>query len=199
MAEVSYQPGIPETQLRAAAELYDEAFGQKFALAIPRRKTRVAFLEACLVPEFAFCALADGKLVGLAGFHTQNGSLTGGAGLRQLFSQLGFFSGLRAAVVFSLYEREPAKGELLMDGVAVNVEVRGQGVGGRLLGEIIRYAHKHAYDYVRLDVIDTNEGAKRLYARKEFEETHVQTFPYLKSLLGFGGVTTMRLAVIPKA
>ena len=45
-----------------------------------------------------------------------------------------------------------------------------------------------------LTVIDTNEGARRLYERKGFEETQVQKFPYLKSLLGFGGVTTMKLS-----
>ena len=149
--EVSYQLGIPETQLSAAAELYDEAFGQKFALAIPDRKTRIAFLETCFMPAFAFCALADGRLVGLAGFHAKDGSLTGGMGLGQLFAQLGFFSGLRAAGIFALYEREPSAGELLMDGIAVNAEVRGRGVGGRLLEEIISYAHEHTYDYVRLD------------------------------------------------
>lgn len=58
---------------------------------------------------------------------------------------------------------------------------------------------ERTYDYIQLDVIDTNEGAKRLYERKGFEQTQVHKFPYLKGLLGFGGVTTMKLSTSYKA
>lgn len=193
---IAYQLGIPATQVRVAAELYDEAFGKKFALAIRNHDKRISLLEASLMPNFAICALADNELVGLAGFQAEDNSLTSGMGMRSLFSHLGFFSGLWAVCAFSLYERKPVRGELLMDGIAVDSKMRGRGVGGKLLDEIISYAQKHNYAYVRLDVIDINEGAKRLYARKGFKEIRTEKFPYLKWLLGFGGSTTMRLSVL---
>ena len=195
--DISYQRGVPTTQVQAAAELYDEAFGQKFAVAVRDRDKRIALLEACLVPEFAVCALLDGKLVGLAGFQTDKGSLTSGVGVSSLFSHLGVLSGVWATCVFSLYEREPAEGELLMDGIAVHPEMRGRGVGGRLLEEVVSYARDHSCTHVRLDVIDANERARQLYERKGFREVRTESFPYLRWLLGFGGSTTMRLAVKP--
>jgi N-acetylglutamate synthase-like GNAT family acetyltransferase len=39
-------------------------------------------------------------------------------------------------LIFSLYERKPKQGELVMDGIAVHSEGRGKGTGTNLLKEI---------------------------------------------------------------
>lgn len=192
---ISYAIGLKADQYTRASRLYDEAFGQKFRVAVPSREQRLALFEGTFVGEFAITASAGEDLVGLAGFHTSEGSLTGGIGLRQLFSSLGLIRGLRAAVVFSLFERTPKPGELLMDGIAVDHEYRGHGIGSQLLKRIVSYATDHGYQTVRLDVIDTNPGARRLYERFGFVAVSRETFPYLRWLLGFGGATTMQYEV----
>jgi len=192
-APIDVRVGLSDTQRRAAAALYDEAFGEKFKAAISSESARLGLLEETFVGRFAVCATVDGTLVGLAGFHTVDGSLTGGIDSNELVSRLGIFRGVRAALVFSLYERGLKPGELLMDGIAVRQAYRGRGIGSRLLAEIVDYAGTHEFSCVRLDVIDTNSGARRLYERSGFTAVKSESFPYLRWLLGFGGVTTMTL------
>lgn len=189
--EIQYVRGIPEALRGQAAELYDAAFGAKLDLAIPNQAARIDLLSQAFQLPYAFCAIHDNRLAGLAGFHTSEGSLTGGMGYGQIISTLGLVRGNWAALVFSLYERKPAPGELLMDGISVHPDMRGQGIGGRLLSELTAFAAQEGYDTIRLDVIDTNPGARRLYERKGFIATKTEHFGYLRWLLGFGASTTM--------
>ena len=189
------QRGFPECYRSNAASLYDEAFGSKFSLAVRSDQKRVSLLEDCFLPEYAIVAMTDNKLIGIAGFHTPNGSLTGGVTYSYLVSRLGFLKGNWAALIFSLYERKPASGELLMDGIAVHSNFRGKGIGSKLLDAIARYASENKYDRIRLDVINTNPGARKLYERKGFKAVKTEEFPYLRWLLSFSSSTTMVLNI----
>ena len=192
---ISYGIGLKESQFETAAHLYDEAFGEKFKVAIKSRTDGMALLESTFVGSFALTASEGKDLVGLAGFHTREGSLTSGIGASQLLSKLGMVRGFRAIVIFSLYERTPKPGELVMDGIAVHKDYRGHGIGSQLLNGIVSHAKEEGFDTVRLDVIDTNPGAKRLYERSGFVPTKVERFPYLRWLLGFGASTTMEFRI----
>jgi ribosomal protein S18 acetylase RimI-like enzyme len=193
--DVTYALGFADTCRTDAAVLYDQAFGAKIAVAIPNRNIRISLLRECLLPNYALTAFVTNELVGLAGFHTPNGSLTGGVTGRRLLSQLGLIRGLWAAGVFSLYERRPEPGELVMDGIVVRDDMRGRGIGSHLLDHVARYAREHGFERIRLDVIDTNPAARRLYERKGFRPVHTQHFPYLRWLLGFGAATRMEFQV----
>ena len=192
---LTYQIGIPEKCRSTAVDLFDEAFGRKLALAIASKNERKELFSKGFKLDYAIAALYKGSLVGIAGFHANEGSLTSGITYRDLLSHLGFFKGNRAALVFSFYERTPRPRELVMDGIAVLPRLRGMGVGKRLLEEIQRYAASHEYDRVRLDVVDTNPRAKQLYENFGFKAVKTERFPQLKHLLGFGGVTTMELCI----
>jgi ribosomal protein S18 acetylase RimI-like enzyme len=193
--ELIFQRGLPECYRSSAASLYDEAFGQKFSVAVRSDQKRLSLLEDCFVREYAIVAITDNKLVGIAGFHTPSGSLTGRITYRYLVSRLGFLKGNWAALIFSLYERKPVSGELLMDGIAVHRDYRGKRIGSNLLDELSRYARENKYDQIRLDVIETNPRARKLYERKDFKAIKTEKFPYLRWLLGFGRSTTMVLNV----
>lgn len=175
------------------AELYEEAFGAKFCRAIPDKTSRMLVLSKSFVPEYSFVAYCDGRIVGLSGFNISAGSLTGGIAAKGLIKSLGFFAGLWACIVFSLFGREPEKGELVMDGIAVVSECRRQGIGSLLLDHVIGYAKTNGFDSVRLDVIDSNPRARKLYESKGFVAVKTEYFPYLKWLIGFSGATTMKL------
>lgn len=192
---ISYEIGLKEGQFKAAAHLYDEAFGQKFKVAIKSRMDRIALLESTFVGNFAITASEGEDLVGLAGFHTPEGSLTSGIGASQLLGKLGVVRGLWSIAIFNLYERTPMPGELVMDGIAVHRDYRGRGIGGSLLNGIENFARGNGFSTVRLDVFDTNPGAQRLYERSGFVPVRVEKFPYLHWLLGFGASTTMELQI----
>ncbi len=78
-----------------------------------------------------------------------------------------------------------------MDGIVVDGEARGKGIGSMLLDQIIDYAKEHKFKSIRLDVIDSNPRAQKLYETKGFVASSVESFPYLKWLIGFSGSTTM--------
>jgi len=189
--EPSIQMGFPDELRQAAAELYDAAFGAKLSRAIPDTASRIALLTRGTLPVFSFVALRDGQLAGIAGFKTAQGSLTGGITFRVLQETLGFLGAIRAGLILSVLERSPAPGQLLMDGIAVAPEMRGAGIGTRLLQRMIEYASREGYQSLRLDVIDTNAAARRLYERMGFAPARHERFAGSKSLLGFEGSTTM--------
>ena len=189
--EIIYKVGIPEEFRSTAVNLYDEAFGKKISVAVKDKKNRLQLLNNSLVLKFAIGAFTNKKLVGIAGFQTFKGSLTSGIGYRDLISQLGFIKGNWSALIFSLYERKPKQGELVMDGIAVHSEGRGKGIGTNLLKEIKKYGEIEGFNQVRLDVINTNPKAKKLYENIGYKSIKTVNFPYLEKLLGFSGVTTM--------
>ncbi|MEM8486564.1 MAG: GNAT family N-acetyltransferase [Bacteroidota bacterium] len=189
--DLQYQFGLTESLRSQAALLYDQAFGAKFSVAIKDTNQRIALLSKALLLPYAVTAVASGKLVGLAGFQTPQGSLTKGITIKMLFKELGLMRGLRATLIFSLFEREAQATELLMDGIAVAAEARGHGIGSTLLNELKAYAKEHGYQQIRLDVIDTNPRARQLYERHGFKATEIVHFRFLKGLLGFSAATTM--------
>jgi ribosomal protein S18 acetylase RimI-like enzyme len=186
-----YQLGVPESLRVEAAQLYDEAFGRKFSVAIGNTKKRRDVLAESFLLEYAVAAISKERLVGLAGFHTQRGALTSGMSAELLMERLGTPGGLWAAMIFSIYARQPQASELLMDGIAVRRDMRGKGIGTHLLNDLKRYARDNGFRTIRLDVIDTNPAARRLYKRQGFVPTRTERFGYLRWLLGFGASTTM--------
>ncbi len=191
-AELTIQRGFPEELRLAAAALYDVAFGAKLSIAIPAAAQRLAVLARGIEPSFAFTAVRNDQLAGIAGFKTAAGSFTGGVTAGLLQEVLGPFGAVRALAILALFERKFTPGQLLMDGIAVAPEQRGVGVGTRLLQSLIDYARREGYGSLRLDVIDTNPAARRLYERVGFTPTATDHFPYLQWLLGFGAATQMQ-------
>jgi len=173
------------------AELYDEAFGQKIALAIPVNSTRRALLAECFDPKYSVIAIHENKIVGIAGFKTNKGSFTDSISYFDLIKKLGLWAGNWATFIFYFYEQEPIDKELFIDGIAVHPDFRGKGIGTKLLENIVSHANKNDYNKVKLEVIDTNTRARELYEKQGFKHFKTEHFPYLRWLLGFGGSTTL--------
>lgn len=174
-----------------ASRLYEDAFGAKFAVGIASREQRRSLLLASLNLAFAFGAIIDDQLVGLAGYKTPEGSFTDGITYRKLLQHAGLVRGHWAAIVFSFYERSVASDQLLMDGIVVDASKRGQGIGTQLLNKAGAFGRTNGYATLRLDVVDTNPHARRMYERNGFMATRTESFGYLRWLLGFGASTTM--------
>ncbi|KUH40665.1 MULTISPECIES: GNAT family N-acetyltransferase [Streptomyces] len=191
---VTVRRGVPAGAERRAADLYWEAFGRKLGPALDPPEKAVPFLAAHLNADRAVCALVDGRLVGLAGYGLDGRSLTGGSA-SDVLRAYGHLRGLHRLALLALFERRPAPGQLVMDGIAVDAGVRGRGIGGLLLEEVAAVAAESGCREVRLDVIDTNPRARALYERRGFRAVRTERTPYLRGLLGFGAVTTMRRAV----
>ncbi|MEU9979747.1 GNAT family N-acetyltransferase [Streptomyces sp. NPDC050856] len=192
--QVSVRRGVPTGAERRVAELYWEAFGRKLGPALNPPDKAVPFIAAHLNADRAVYALLDGQLVGLAGYQLGGRALTGGSA-SSVLRAYGHLRGLHRLLLLALFERHPAPGQLAMDGIAVDPDVRGRGIGSLLIEEVAVVAAEQGCREIRLDVVDTNPRARALYERRGFTAGRTERTPFLRGLLGFGAVTTMRRAV----
>ncbi len=188
---------LPEPFREAATDIYLEAFWTKLQVILGRdRAHAVRFFAPTARLDRAIAAVADDRLVGLAGFKDhEHGFLD--ADLSDLQQAYGWIGGLWRGLVLSILERPPRPDELLMDGIVVAPEARGQGVGTRLLDAIETLARERGASTIRLDVIDTNPDARRLYERRGFEPVRTESTGPLRFVFGFKAATQMRKTLAP--
>lgn len=181
--------GLPAHLHTQAAALFYEAFGRKLNPIIGNDDRAIAIIQEGLDPTCCISAYEGDQLLGVAGFcHGSSQLVTLRIG--SLIRHFGFVKGLWRFGLSLLGKRHAQPHELLMDGIAVNGAARGRGIGTQLLDRLYQFAREHGYQSIRLDVIDTNPDARRLYERVGFMAIKTQAYPYLKSL-GFTAATTM--------
>ena len=187
----SVMPGLLPQHRAAAARAYWQAFSRKLRYPLGPEDKAQRFITGVLNPDYAISALSsEGDFLGAAGFKTAEGAFVGG-GLSDLMRAYGRLGGLGRALLVSLLERKPQPGTLLMDGIFVEPQARGLGVGTALLDALEAQAARLGAKALRLDVIDTNPRARALYARRGFVETGRVRLGPLASIFGFSSASTM--------
>ncbi|MFI1016602.1 GNAT family N-acetyltransferase [Streptomyces sp. NPDC020965] len=197
-AGVRVRRGVPDGAEARVAELYWAAFGRKLGAALGPSATGRRFIATHLHPDRAVVALVGDTVVGVAGYRLGARGLTGG-GVADVLRTYGLFRGVPRLALLAVLERTPKPDELVMDGIAVDADLRGRGIGGLLLDAMVRVAADHHCRRIRLDVIDVNPRARALYARHGFVPVHTERTPWLRGPMGFGAVTTMSRPVAPPA
>jgi GNAT superfamily N-acetyltransferase len=87
------------------------------------------------------------------------------------------------------------QGELRVQAIAVDESMRGKGAGTMLLNAAFDYARKIGYKAIRLEVVDTNPAAKKLYERLGFVTLKTSWFGPITSSAGFTAANYMRREV----
>lgn len=193
---LTLQFGLPGGQRRAAAELYWQAFGGKLGRVLGPDAAALTYLERVIREDHALVALQDGRLVGLAGFKTTEGSFAGGTvdDLRAVYGRTG---AMWRGALLRLLGRDVDNARFLMDGLCVAREARGHGIGSRLVEAICAEAHRRGFAEVRLDVVDTNWRAKALYERLGFAVAGEERIGPLRHIFGFHSATMMIRRITP--
>lgn len=75
-------------------------------------------------------------------------------------------------VGYAVWSVVPPEGELC--DIAVEGSMRGQGIGGRLIGDFFGYARDRGIGSIYLEVRRSNEGAARLYEKFDFHPIGVR-------------------------
>lgn len=185
--------GFPDADRSAIAALYWEAFGGKLGRALGPRDKALRFIESVLSPGHAVCAWDDdGRLLGVAGFKTREGSLVGGD-LGDMARVYGWIGAACRLGLLALLSRDTDNVRFLMDGIFVAPWARGQGVGTRLLDAIAEEARSRGYREVRLDVVEGNPRARALYERKGYRAVARHSTGLLRYVFRFEAATTMVL------
>ena len=184
--------GVPKIHRRQSAALHFDAFADKIGGILGRDGRGENFFAEIIDSEFGICAVSndESKLYGVAGFKTTEGSLIDGSldDIQKFYGRLG---GFWRGIALSFLERKIEPDRLLMDGIAVIPEMRGQGIGSALLNAIVKEARDRGKSQVRLDVIVNNPKARALYERAGFIAEKSQSLGPLKFVFGFKSATTM--------
>ncbi len=195
--DISIQLGVPSENIDAATTLYCDAFHEKLTPFLGTKDRAARFLASGLEPSRAFVALRGSSVVGIAGFKV-NGKGLFEPGFGRFAKEYGWTAPARVLGLL-LVERPERPDYLLMDGIAVSQAVRGKGIGTRLLQAIEAHARKLKKVAGRLDVIDTNPGARRLYERFGFEAIKTTGIGPLKHIFPFQASTEMHKRVAAQA
>ncbi len=182
--------GLPEAYRTAAAALYWQAFGGKLGRVLGPDRLALAYVERVIRPDQCICAMGDGGLTGLVGFKSDAGSFAGGTpdDMRQVYGRLG---GAWRSGVMQLAGGEGETGLFLIDGLCVQPQARGRGVGSALIEAICTEAAARGFNTVRLDVVDTNPRARSLYERRGFVLDHSTPVGPLGLVFGYSVTHTM--------
>lgn len=76
-------------------------------------------------------------------------------------------------------------GILRIAAIAVDEKARGKGLGSLMLESIFAKAHREGFKAVRLEVVDTNPRAKKLYESLGFGVVETHAYPITSGWLGF--------------
>ncbi|MCY4023192.1 MAG: GNAT family N-acetyltransferase [Anaerolineaceae bacterium] len=195
MAALTISRGLADPYRDQAALLYMEAFRPLLQPLLGDGPRGLDLLARSMNPTHAFAAIRAGQLAGLAGIQDTAGSLLD-IGLPAMIRGYGLpGGGLRYLAMVLLLSRSRESGTLLMDGIAVAPECRGQGIGTQLLQAVCEHAREGGYRDLRLDVLDNNPRARALYERTGFVAVKERSYPFLQRFFGFSAVTEMRRPV----
>jgi ribosomal protein S18 acetylase RimI-like enzyme len=181
--------GLEEHHLEELGTIVYEAFEPKItALGIPKRAA-VEIIVKSVVPDAAFFAYQAERLVGVLGVETRSS----GFFKFRLKEFRKHFCLLKALIYYLLlnFDDKISREELKVESLTVSKEMRGQGVGTKLLTRVEQFATEHGYSFLSLNVVDTNP-AKRLYERLGFEIVETKQLGFLTKRAGFTSVHYMQ-------
>lgn len=192
---LALQDGFFESQRRRAAEIFYDAFSTKLEPVVGSRRQAVEMISRALQPDRVIAAVVHGELVGLVGL-----AYGGREMVRFTWSNLAReFGWLRAApkalaarfAFGSPRKSRRSERDMSIEGIAVDSSMRGRGIGTSLMDAVFEFARVKGFDNVRLDVVDTNPDARRLYERLGFEAEKTMRLPWTERVLGFASWTVM--------
>ncbi|NLG51969.1 MAG: GNAT family N-acetyltransferase [Chloroflexi bacterium] len=189
-SQVEIRRGLPDEYRRQAAEILYDGFRRKYQAIFGSEAHGVAIMEKDLDPDNILIALRQGELVGLTGVEYGRGRY-----MRPRMATLAVEYGwLRSRLMMAasvLFFSPHRKGELHLGPIAVKAGLRGQGIGTRLLEASFDLARREGLHAVRLEVVDTNPDARRLYERLGFRAIKVKHYPFVRNWMGLSAAITM--------
>ena len=189
-AQIDICLGGQERHRGVIARLYLHALHEKIAPFLGTGEKAERLLSESLNLDRVLVALRDGRLLGVAGFE-QHGRGVFSPRFASMFRIFGWSGGIRLFAM-ALLDRSKSSDTLLMDGLAVVDEARGQGIGTLLLAAIEDHARRLGKRGVRLDVIDTNPLARRLYERRGYRSVKTRAVGLFRFVFSFAAATEMR-------
>jgi ribosomal protein S18 acetylase RimI-like enzyme len=187
---IEIRTGLPETFRLQAAEVLFDAFRSKMQPIFGTPPLAIEVIAHCLNPEAILVALWDDCLVGIAGLQYE-GKIFFVSQVSDFTGAYGKLSGLVRLLLLRFLDSPAQDGEVYLESMAVAPHARGRGIGTMLLQAVSDFAVANGLYTVRLDVVNTNPDAFRLYRRVGFVPVHTQRYPIMGRIFGFNSSTIM--------
>ena len=189
--------GVPPAYRSQAGALICVAFFRQLSSVVCTQPEAIRIFEKEFDPELAVAATHGDKLVGLVtlrhGSVAHHTTRARGPRLSTFIKQFGYLGGpVRFALQKMVMSGRPhRRDELLVEAMAVDEAYRGRGIGARLMEAVFDFARASGVRSIRLEVVDTNPGARRFYEKMGFKAVKTRSYRHLLDRLGFSPVTTM--------
>lgn len=176
--QIEYLNYLPDQYKASALQLYFNSLKNKLGPILGEYDRAKQVLESELIMQNCFAATCEQKLVGVLGIQTSSGGFVNPS-IAQAIRVYGLFSGLLRMSGLALLHHACGSDELYVDGIAVATEMRGKGIGSRLLHMLERAAREKGIKTISLEVVDSNPRAQALYERLGFVAIRQRTvWPY---------------------
>ena len=138
-------------------------------------------------------AIFNGRLVGILGLQTHADSFWNPT-LRSFIKEFGLGGGLTKYCGLTLLHHKTELDEWYIDGIAVKAEMRGLGIGTKLLGQLEHRARTNGIYRITLEVINTNHRAEALYRRLGYREINRANLWPFNRIYGFPFESAVQMA-----
>ena len=165
--QIEYMDYLPDEFKASAMQLYFNSLKEKLRPILGDDNRAKEVLESGLTTNQCLVAICDKKLVGILGIQTDKGGFIN-ATLGKMIKEYGLLYGILRMCGLAFLHHKTASDELYVDGVAVEDDMRGKGIGSQLFDLLERIASKKEIRTISLEIIDTNPRAKALYKRLGF-------------------------------
>ncbi len=191
---ISIRLGIKPEHKEDAAKLFALAFKKKLVNILGNTEQVIALLKDNFCLNQAITAVTEnGEIVGIAGFQIKKVPLIN-LKYHDFVNYFGVVKGsYKFLLIYLIFDRkQDNKNQLLLNGIVVKDGFRGHGIGQKLIHELQVYAMNKNMDSIKLDVIDENPKAKKLYEKLGFRSVkHIKVPSFISRLINVTGVTTM--------
>lgn len=182
---------LPNSLRSQAAKLLYESFYIKMRVLIKEKDKALRIIRTAINYESGFYVILDNKLVGIAGIQSK-GNKYFNVKISDLLKEFSFFIALSKFIRFKLESVSfPKEDELEIVALSIQKDMRGKNIGTSIINEIIKYAKEKNFNILSLTVVDTNEGAKRLYERIGFKIEKIVKYGFITRSAGFEAVIYM--------
>ena len=126
----------------------------------------------------------NNKVLGFLGFDHYKGDFIK-IYLSYLLEDLKFFRAFFVWLVFKIITPKVKKDEIRIDWIAVDELFRGKGIGTKLLNIFLKYAKENGFKVARLEVLNTNNKAIKLYEKIGFIIKRIKKYYFISKVLGY--------------
>ena len=185
--------GINNEKINQISDILYDAFKNKLNIFIDDKNKACNIIKKSINSNMGFYALDDnGEVIGVLGTVT-NANRFYKLRFKSILEEYSFVKTLIKYIPLKIESMTKAKkNEVYINLLAVKKGHRGRGIGSELLSTISNHFKKRGYKYLRLTVINTNMGAKKMYEKHGFNVEKEIKYGFLTKKAGFTSVFHMR-------